>query len=127
MKALGQSKTVAVLLPGTAFYLKAAHAPARKLMEAGAVVALATDYNPGTCVTLSLPAIMTLAALYLGMTRAEIFAAVTFNGAMALGLEAQRGTLEKGKDAAIAVLPFARFEEMYYRFAWTSKTGSTRR
>lgn len=119
VKALAASNTVAVLLPGTAFYLKAAQAPARKLLDAGATVALATDFNPGTCMTLSLPSIMTIAALYLGMTRAEIFAAVTYNAAKALGMEADRGTLEAGKDAAVAVLPFARFEETYYRFAWT--------
>lgn len=123
IKALANSETVAVLLPGTAFYLRAAHAPARKLIEAGAAVALATDFNPGTCMTLSLPTIMTIAALYLGMTRAEIFAAVTYNAAKALGMESERGTLEAGQDAAFAVLPFARFEETYYRFAWSAFSG----
>ncbi len=119
IKDLAQSSmTVAVLLPGTAFYLKAAQAPARKLLDAGACVALATDFNPGTSVCLSLPAVMTIAALYLGMTRAEIFAAVTYCGAKALGLEAKRGTLEVGMEAAYWVIPFARFDEVYYRFAW---------
>jgi imidazolonepropionase len=127
LRALAQSETVAVLLPGTAFYLKAAHAPARKLIDSGAVVALSTDFNPGTCVTLSLPTIMTIAALYLGMTRAEIFAAVTYNAAKALGMDSDRGTLEAGKDAALAVLPFERFEETYYRFAWSGFSGKTRR
>ncbi len=69
--------------------------------------------------TLSLPTILTIAALYLGMSRAELFAAVTYNGAKALGLEARKGTLEPGRDADLAVLPFGRFEEMYYRFAWS--------
>jgi imidazolonepropionase len=116
--ALAASQTVAVLLPGTAFYLKAAYAPARQLIEAGACVALSTDFNPGTCVTLNLPAIMTLAALYLKMSRAEIFASITYNAAKALGLSEKKGTLERGKDADFVVLPFKRFEEMYYRFAW---------
>jgi imidazolonepropionase len=116
--SLAASETVAVLLPGTAFYLKAPHAPARKLLDAGAVVALSTDFNPGTCMCLSLPVIMTIAALYLGMTRAEIFSAVTYAGAKALGLESRKGTLAVGLDADLAVLPFARFEECYYRFAW---------
>lgn len=120
--ALAKSQTVAVLLPGTAFYLKAPHAPARKLLDAGACVALSTDFNPGTCPCLSLPAILTIAALYLGMTRAELFASVTYNGAKALGLEARKGTLEPGMDADFAVLPFARFEECYYRFAWAPET-----
>ena len=118
IQKLAASQTVAVLLPGTAFYLKAPHAPARKLIEAGACVALSTDFNPGTCVTLSLPTILTIAALYLGLTRAELFAAVTYNGAKALGLHQRKGTLGPGMDADFAVLPFARFEEMYYRFAW---------
>ena len=118
IQKLAASQTVAVLLPGTAFYLKAAHAPARKLIDQGACVALSTDFNPGTSMTLNLPAIMTIAALYLGMTRAEILAAVTYNGAKALGLQSSKGTLESGKDADFTVLPFARFEETYYRFAW---------
>jgi imidazolonepropionase len=119
IKELAKSETVAVLLPGTAFYLKAEHAPARKLIDAGACVALSTDFNPGTCMTLNLPAILTIAALYLKMTRAEIFAAVTYNAARAIGLENRKGTIEAGRDADVTVLPFARFEECYYRFAWS--------
>ncbi|MGZ3698077.1 MAG: imidazolonepropionase [Bdellovibrionota bacterium] len=124
IRALAASDTVAVLLPGTAFYLKAAHAPARKLIDAGAAVALSTDFNPGTCMCLSLPTILTIAALYLGMTRAELFAAVTYNGAKALGLHARKGTLAAGVDPDFAVLPFARFEELYYRFAWSPFAGA---
>jgi len=116
--ALSKSDTVAVLLPGTAFYLKANYAPARQLIDTGACVALSTDFNPGTCVTLNLPAIMTIAALYLYMSRAEIFAAVTYNAAKALGLQGHKGTLERGKDADFFVLPYKRFEELYYNFAW---------
>jgi imidazolonepropionase len=119
IKNLAKSQTVAVLLPGTAFYLKAAYAPARALINAGAVVALATDFNPGTCMCLSLPAVMTLSALYLQMTRAEIFAAVTYNAAKALGLSDRKGTLEPGCDADFWILPFPRFEDVYYHFAWT--------
>jgi imidazolonepropionase len=118
IRALAASDTVAVLLPGTAFYLKAAHAPARKLIDQGACVALSTDFNPGTSMCLSLPAVLTISALYLGMSRAELFAAVTYNAAKALGLHARKGTLEPGMDADFAVLPFERFEESYYRFAW---------
>ncbi|MGK5088200.1 imidazolonepropionase [Bdellovibrionota bacterium FG-2] len=115
---IAPSNTVAVLLPGTAFYLKAPHAPARKLIEAGACVALATDFNPGTCMCLSLPTIMTIAALYLGMSRSEIFSAVTYAGAKALGLQSRKGSLQVGKDADFAVLHFSSFEETYYRFSW---------
>lgn len=115
---LAASETVAVLLPGTAFYLKAPFAPARKLIDAGTVVALSTDFNPGTCMCLSLPLIMTMSALYLGMSKAEIFAAVTYNGAKALGLEKKKGTLEPGLDADFSILLFPRFEEIYYRLGW---------
>ena len=120
IEALAHSDTTAVILPGTAFYLKAAHAPARRLIERGARVALASDFNPGTCMTLNLPAVMTIAALYLGLSRSELFAAVTYNAACALGFQERRGTLEAGLDAAFAILPFERFEELYYRFAWPS-------
>jgi imidazolonepropionase len=122
IKKISESNTVAVLLPGTAFYLKTAQAPARKLLDSGATVALATDFNPGTCMSLSLPAIMTLAALYLGMSRAEIFGAVTYNGVKALGLHLNKGTLECGMDADYTILPFSKFEEIYYRFAWSPLT-----
>ena len=64
---------------------------------------------------------MTIAALYLGMSRAEIFAAVTYNAAKALDLHLRKGTLEVGQDADFAVLPFARFEETYYRFGWSAR------
>jgi imidazolonepropionase len=117
---LARSQTVAVLLPGTAFYLKAPYAPARKLIDAGACVALATDFNPGSCMSLSLQIGMTLAALYMQMSRAEIFAAVTYNAAKALGFENRKGSLVPGKDADITILPFKRFDEIYYRFAWSA-------
>ena len=120
IEALAHSGVTAVLLPGTAFYLKAPHAPARRLIERGARVAIASDFNPGTCMTLNLPAVMTIAALSLGMSRVELFAAVTYNAACALGFQDRRGTLAPGLDAAFAVLPFERFEELYYRFAWPS-------
>jgi len=68
--------------------------------------------------TLNLPAVMTISALYLGMTRSELFAAVTYNAARALGLHEEKGSLEVGKDADFFVTPYEKFEELYYRFAW---------
>jgi len=120
VRALAASETTAVLLPGTAFFLNAAQAPGRKLIAAGARVALSTDFNPGTCTTLSLPLVMTIAALQIGLSRAEIFAATTYNAACALGLGRSKGTLEKGKDADFWVMPFDRFEGCYSRFGWTA-------
>ena len=117
IRALARSQTVAVLLPGTALYLKTAQAPAQKLIEAGVRVAIATDFNPGTCMTLNLPAVMTIAALQLGLSRAELFSSVTYTAARALGVHARRGSLEVGKDAAFAVLNGERFESLYYHFA----------
>lgn len=117
--ALAKSQTVGVLLPGTAFYLRAPYAPARRLIDAGARVAIATDFNPGSCMCLSLPMMMTLGALYMGMSRAEIFAAVTYNAARALGISNRKGTLLPNESYDGVVLPIQKFEELYYRFGWT--------
>jgi len=118
IQALAKSDTVATLLPGTAFYLKANHAPARKILDAGGRVAIATDFNPGSSYTLNLPLMMNMAALYLQMNAAEILAAVTFNAAASLGLEKQKGVVLPGYDSDFVVLPYDRFEEMYYRMGW---------
>ncbi len=116
--ALAKSDTVAMMLPGTAFYLKANYAPARKLLDQGARVGIATDFNPGSCYSLNLPLMMNLSALYLGMNLAEIFAGVTFNAAASLGLEKTKGALLPGYDSDFVVLPYEHFEEMYYRMGW---------
>lgn len=121
--ALAQSETVGVLLPSTAFFLNVHQAPARKMLDAGACIALATDFNPGTSMTQSLPFVMTLAALQLGMSREEIFGAVTYNAAKALGLESKMGTLEAGMFAEYLISPFPTFEEMYYRVAWSQASS----
>jgi len=102
--ALATSDTVAVLLPGTSFYLRLPdRAPARELLEAGAAVALATDLNPGSCLTESVPMILTLACLQLRMTPAEAVVAATLNAACAIDRGDDRGSLEVGKLADLVV------------------------
>lgn len=96
IRALAESKTVGVLLPGTALYLREPPAPARALLDGGARVALASDFNPGSCPTQNLPLIGTLAALHMGMTTAEIVAGLTWNAAGALGLNDYWGALLPG-------------------------------
>ena len=118
IEALAKSDTVAVMLPGTAFYLKAAYAPARKLLDRGARLAIATDFNPGSCYSLNLPLMMNFSALHLGMNEAEIFAGVTWNAAASLGLEKAKGAVLPGFDSDFVVLPYESFHEMYYRMGW---------
>ena len=118
IEALAKSKTVASLLPGTAFYLKEKYAPALTLLDAGARVSIATDFNPGSCYSLNLPLMLHLSALYLKMNSAEIFAGATYCAAASLGLEDRKGALTVGRDSDFVVLPYDRFEEMYYRMGW---------
>ena len=115
--ALAKSSTVATLLPGCDFHLGLRqYAPARKLIEAGAIVALATDYNPGTSPTFSMPMILSLACTQLRMTPAEAITAATVNGAYALGREKRVGSLEVGKYADLGVFDVADYREIPYYF-----------
>ena len=117
MRALAKSKTVATLLPGCDFHLGLKqYAPARALIEAGAIVALATDYNPGTSPTVNMPMILSLACTQLRMTPAEAIAAATINAACALRREKQIGSLEAGKLADLAVFEVEDYREIPYYF-----------
>jgi len=116
-RALGKSRTVATLLPGCDFHLGLQkYAPARELIDAGAIVSLATDYNPGTSPTLSMPMILSLACTQLRMTPAEAIAAATINAAYALRREKNIGSLEVGKQADITVFEVADYREIPYYF-----------
>jgi imidazolonepropionase len=115
--ALAKSKTVATLLPGCDFHLGLKqYAPARKLIDAGAILALATDYNPGTSPTLSMPMILSLACSQLRMTPAEAIAAATINPAYALRRENHIGSLGVGKFADLAIFDVADYREIPYYF-----------
>jgi imidazolonepropionase len=117
IRALGKSGTVATLLPGCDFHLGLKqYAPARKLIEAGSIVGLATDYNPGTSPTMSMPMILSLACSQLRMTPAEAITAATINGAYALGREKTVGSLEEGKQADVAVYEVEDYREIPYYF-----------
>ncbi len=116
-RALAKSDTVATLLPGCCFHLGLHnYAPARALIEAGAVVALATDYNPGTSPTLSMPMILSLACNEMRMTPAEAITAATINAAYSLGRHARIGSIEVGKFADLAVFDLADYREIPYYF-----------
>jgi imidazolonepropionase len=102
VQALGSASTVAVLLPATMLVVgRRTQAPARKLIAAGAAVALATDFNPGSSPTASLPLVMALSVSQLGLSHGEAVIAATVNGAAALGLAADRGQLAAGFRADI--------------------------
>ena len=101
---LSNSKVVATLLPGTTFFLgKKTYAPARDILDEGITVALATDYNPGSSHIQSMPFIMTLACLHMGMTVEEAYQSATYNGAIALGIENKVGSIEIGKKADLII------------------------
>jgi imidazolonepropionase len=117
IRALAKSETVATLLPGCDFHLGwKNYAPARKLIEAGAIVGLATDYNPGTSPTVSMPMVLSLACTQLRMTPAEAIVAGTINGAYALRRDNQVGSLEMGKQADLAVFEVEDYREIPYYF-----------
>ena len=104
IKALAENNVIATLLPGTTFFLgKNNYAPARKLIDAGITVALATDFNPGSSHIQSMPFIISLACLYLGLTVEEAFAAATYNAAQTLGLHNEIGSVELGKKADLII------------------------
>jgi imidazolonepropionase len=112
---VARSETVAVLLPATLLFLgKTRQAPARRLIEAGALVALATDFNPGTSPTVSLPFVMALGVSQLGLRHAEAVTAVTVNAAAALGLAADRGQIAPGFAADLVACDVADWREIAY-------------
>jgi imidazolonepropionase len=115
--ALGLSNVVCTLLPGCCFHLGLSHyAPARRLIDAGAILGLATDYNPGTSPTLSMPMILSLACTQLRMTPAEAITAATINPAYSLRQHDRVGSLEVGKYADLAAFDVADYREIPYYF-----------
>ena len=112
---LAKTDTVATLVPGANYFLGLERfPPARKLIDGGVAVALATDYNPGSSPTPSMPFVLSLACTHLKMSPAEAIAAATINGAWALRLQEQKGSIEPGKDADLAVFDVEDYREIAY-------------
>ena len=114
IRRMAESGTVATLLPPTAFALKEPYAPARKMIDGGCAVALATDLNPGSCFSGSIPLTIALACIYMGMSIEEVITALTLNGAAAVGMADTVGTLEAGKKANIIILEFDNINYLPY-------------
>lgn len=114
VKAMAEAGTVATLLPLTAFALREPYAPARKFIENGAAVALATDLNPGSCFSGSIPLTIALACIYMHMTIEETITALTLNGAAALGLADKIGSVEPGKQADMVMLASDNYHVLPY-------------
>jgi imidazolonepropionase len=114
---LARRETVATLVPGANYFIGLETYPdARRLIDAGVAVALATDYNPGTSPTVSLPMAMSLACTQMKMSPAEALAGATINGAWALRIAHRKGSIEPGKDADLAVFDVGDYREIPYWF-----------
>ncbi|MFZ0802562.1 MAG: imidazolonepropionase [Terriglobales bacterium] len=118
LSSLAQSNTIATLVPGANYFLGLEKfPPARKLIDAGVAVALATDYNPGSSPTPSMPFVLSLACTHMKMLPAEAISAATMNGAWALRLHDRKGSIEPGKDADLAIFNADDYREIAYYFA----------
>ncbi|MDE6649338.1 MAG: imidazolonepropionase [Muribaculaceae bacterium] len=114
VRRLADAGTVATLLPLTAFALKENYAPARKMIDGGCAVALATDLNPGSCFSGSIPLTIALACIYMNMTIEETITALTLNGAAACGVADRKGSLQPGKDGDVVILDFDNINMLPY-------------
>jgi imidazolonepropionase len=117
IRAIAASPTIASLVPASNYFLGLhRYPPARALIDAGAAVALATDFNPGTSPTPSMPFVLSLVCTHMKMTPAEAITAATINGAHALGLSDRKGSIAPGKDADVAIFDVRDYREICYWF-----------
>jgi len=116
IQMMADAGVIAVLLPGTAFFLMAESANGRRMIDAGVAVALSTDCNPGSSPTVSMPLIMNLGCLKMGMTPAEVLTAATINAAHAIRRGDQIGSIEPGKQADITIFDVPDFMTLQYRY-----------
>ncbi|MGO9087151.1 MAG: imidazolonepropionase [Candidatus Sulfotelmatobacter sp.] len=114
---LAKRDTIATLVPGANYFLGLREYPnARRLIDSGVPVALATDYNPGTSPTMSMPMVLSLACTHMNVSPAEAISAATINGAWALRVAERKGSVEPGKDADLAVFAVSDYREIPYWF-----------
>lgn len=116
IKSLKENRVIADILPATSFNLGKAYAPVRKMIDTGVDVAVSTDYNPGSCPTENMQLVMQICSSQLKMTPAEIFKAVTLNGARAVRREDRLGSLEVGKEADFVVFDTDNINYIFYNF-----------
>lgn len=116
IRNMAEAGVIGVLLPGTAFFLMAEYAQARRMIDAGVAVALSTDANPGSSPTISLPFIMNLGCLNMGMTPEEVLTATTINAAHAIGCANEAGSLEAGKKADITIWNVPNYLFLSYQY-----------
>ncbi|MED4075118.1 imidazolonepropionase [Lysinibacillus fusiformis] len=114
IQKMAEAGTIAVLLPGTAFFLRAPFARGRLMIDEGVPVAISTDFNPGSSPTMSLPFIMNLACMHMGMTLEEVLTATTINAAYAVNRGEQIGSLEGDKKADVIILDVANYKQLQY-------------
>ena len=114
--ALAGTDTVATLLPGVSFFLNHPYAPARQLIDAGSAVAIASDFNPGSCMAYNMQLMMTIACTQMAMTPEEALTAATLNGAAALKISGQVGSIEPGKKADLCVMNAPHYTTLAYHF-----------
>ena len=114
IKSLANSNTVGVLLPGVSYFLQYGYAPARELLDNNAIVALATDYNPGSSHIMNISLIMSLAAFNMKMTIEEIISAYTINAAKALNLQNKIGSIEQNKNADFSIYNTTQYSDIIY-------------
>jgi imidazolonepropionase len=114
--ALKQSRTIATVLPGVSFFLHCDYPPVRKIIDAGIPLAIASNFNPGSCMSYSMPMMMTIACTQMSMTPEEAITASTLNGAAALGLSEKLGSIEVGKQADIVLYDIPSYRYLAYHF-----------
>ncbi|MBQ1371398.1 MAG: amidohydrolase family protein, partial [Oscillospiraceae bacterium] len=115
IQSMSKGGTIACLLPATSFYLNSTYAPARKMIEAGVPVAMASDFNPGSCPCLNLQLVMNLGCLKYRMTPEEVLSAVTLNAAAAIGMADKVGSIDRGKQADLVIWEAPDLNYLCYR------------